>query len=93
MKYSIKQKITKELLTHTNVSKEYIIKQHIVKLVNEIPLEKLQEIFKIEWLTPHICREQYLAKLANQDIDWNWWLMKYEELQNTHTEELTITLK
>jgi hypothetical protein len=93
MKYSTTQRITEELLQCTNISKEYIIKQHIVKLINDTPLEKLQEIFKIEWLTPHICREQYLAKLANQDIDWNWWLIKYEELQNTHTQELTITLK
>ena len=50
MEYRIEHKISNMLFTDTQITKEQVIREMVCRLVNDIPIEELKSIFKVEFI-------------------------------------------
>lgn len=84
--YSRLQKITYEqvdyILKHRLDGYNEIIKLHIIGLLNDIPIEKLQELFNIKIIDPRI-----VDPFSIDDLDYRTSLM------HTHHIEIQSSIK
>ena len=50
MEYRIEHKISNILFTDTQITKEQVIREMVSRLVNDIPIEELKSIFKVQFI-------------------------------------------
>ncbi|AGO48444.1 hypothetical protein Phi10:1_gp104 [Cellulophaga phage phi10:1] len=71
MKYKCETKVTKELLDSGKINDEYLFKDLARKIVSEMTLESLKELFKLDKIDPNSEKSKYILINSADEFEVN----------------------